>query len=430
VGTLFAQVQRLPAAHYLRISLDDPESIRLERYWDIESSKPVDVSFQEATGRVRDLFTENVRLHLRSDVPVGAALSGGIDSSAIVSTMRQLEPSLHIHAFSYVAADPSLSEEKWIDLLSGKMGLHVHKIHISADDLLNDVYRVIARQGEPFATTSMYAQWRVFESARQAGIKVMLDGQGADELLAGYPNYRMGRISSLIKAGWIRDALRLSRSIDPNRWGKLFARAAVHASPSRLQATLRYAFRRNAVPPWLNDSWFLKSGVAVVDVGTSSRLSTMRDQLAESLTVTSLPQLLRYEDRNSMAFSVESRVPFLTPALAQYLRGLPEDYLISRDGTSKVVFRQAMRGIVPDPILDRRDKVGFPTPEKMWLASQGNMIHRILGGEVARNIAAFNVKRVLADWGRMMQGKMEFDSRVWRWANFILWTEKFSVVFH
>jgi len=428
VETLFAQVRQLPAAHYLEVPMDDARSSELVRYWDIDRAQRVDVSVNEAAKRIRELFLDSVRLHLRSDVPVGAALSGGIDSSSIVSAMRQLEPNLNIHTFSYVAEDPRISEERWVDLVGKEERLQTHKIYVSSGDLLADMDRLIGEQGEPFSSTSMYAQWRVFQSAREAGIKVMLDGQGADELLAGYPNYRVSRISSLLSAGRINEALRLARRVSTaGGWWKLILRAAMRMAPANLQNGLRRMLGRNTMPSWLNRGWFAEHGVKVVDVTPICGPHFLREELYQTLTATSLPQLLRYEDRNSMAFSIESRVPFLTPALVQYIQALPESHLVAADGTSKAVFRQAMRGIVPDAILDRNDKVGFPTPEQDWLSSQRLVVRRILGGEPARNIAALNVTNLLRDWEGMMQGTQRVDAPVWRWINLILWTKKFAV---
>ena len=128
-----------------------------------------------------------------------------------------------------------------------------------------------------------------------------------------------------------------------------------------------------------------------------------------------------------MAFSIESRVPFLTPALASFLLSLPDEYLVAVDGTSKAVFRRAMRGIVPDKILDRRDKVGFPTPERDWLMAQQSFVQQVLTGATARRIGALNLNVLLPDWENTVQGFRQPDSHTWRCLNLILWAQKFSV---
>jgi asparagine synthase (glutamine-hydrolysing) len=139
--------------------------------------------------------------------------------------------------------------------------------------------------------------------------------------------------------------------------------------------------------------------------------------------------LLRYEDRNSMAHSVESRVPFLTRSLVEFIYALPEEYLIAPDGTSKSIFRQAMRGIVPDAILDRRDKIGFATPERSWLGSLKPWVEEVFASDAARSIPALNLSHVRREWVEILEGKRSFDFRVWRWLNLIRWTEQFKVEF-
>jgi asparagine synthase (glutamine-hydrolysing) len=155
----------------------------------------------------------------------------------------------------------------------------------------------------------------------------------------------------------------------------------------------------------------------------------MREALRQTVAATSLPMLLRYEDRNSMAYSIESRVPFLTPDFADFVLRLPEEYILGRDGTSKNVFRQAMRGIVPDPILNRRDKIGFATPEQRWLNELRPWVDATLTSARAREVGVFNIATVEREWAAVVAGRARFDFRVWRWVNTIRWAERFDVEF-
>jgi asparagine synthase (glutamine-hydrolysing) len=143
----------------------------------------------------------------------------------------------------------------------------------------------------------------------------------------------------------------------------------------------------------------------------------------------SLPMLLRYEDRNSMAFSIESRTPFLTPALVNFVFALPEEYIIAADGTSKSVFRRAMRGLVPDAVLDRRDKIGFATPEACWLPALCPWVDKVLQSEVAHALPALHRNVVWQQWQAIRSGRQPFDFRVWRWLNIICWAQRFQVSF-
>jgi asparagine synthase (glutamine-hydrolysing) len=144
---------------------------------------------------------------------------------------------------------------------------------------------------------------------------------------------------------------------------------------------------------------------------------------------TGLRELLRYEDRNSMAASIESRVPFLTPALAQFALGLPDDHLIAPDGTGKLVLRRSLRGLVPDPILDRRDKIGFATPEATWLRTIGPEMEKVLASDAAHEAGPLRVAEARDRWQDMRAGKRPFDAVAWRWLNLIRWADRFDVTF-
>ncbi len=139
--------------------------------------------------------------------------------------------------------------------------------------------------------------------------------------------------------------------------------------------------------------------------------------------------LLRYEDRNSMAHSVESRVPFLTPELINFIFSLPEEQIVDIKGYSKSIFRQAMQGIVPEPILERRDKIGFSTPEKSWLEDLQPWVEKALNSETAASISALNLEKVKQEWQDVSTNKRPFSFRVWRWINLIHWSKRHAIEF-
>jgi asparagine synthase (glutamine-hydrolysing) len=424
--TLLADIQQLPPAHYLEVSLDGPRQASPVRYWRVELGQRLELSFEEAAERLRELFLESIRLHLRSDVAVGAALSGGIDSSSIVMSMRYLQgQDLELHTFSYVADDATVSEESWVDLVGKASGALVHKVKPSAEDLVADLDRLILVQDEPFGSTSIYAQHRVFRLAHEARIKVMLDGQGADELFGGYRPYVSARLASLVRQGRWSEASHFftqARSLPGTSGLQMCMEAANSLLPLGLQVPLRRLVGKSTSPPWLNATWFTERGVEMKPVNHSYGNNLLMDQLYSALTETSVPHLLRYEDRNSMSFSIESRVPFLTPALADFVFSLPEEYLVAPDGTSKAVFRRAMRGIVPDEVLDRRDKIGFATPERGWMTTLRPWVEQKLRTGDSDHIPALKSKAVEEEWDAIVKGHKAFDFKVWRWINLIEWS--------
>ncbi len=430
--TLFAGIAQLPAAHYLHLSLDTPGFEPPQRYWSVPLDQTADVSFEQAAEHLRALFLDNIGLHLRSDVPVGAALSGGIDSSSIVTAMRDVEgPDLALETFSYVASSAALSEEAWADMAARCARATVHKTRPTPQDLVADLPHLIDVQGEPFGSTSIYAQMRVFRLARDTGIKVMLDGQGADELMGGYPPHVAAWLASLLRQGRWAAALRLLQRA-PRAPGltprMLLARAAgLLGTASAGRGLSRRLLSHYLFPPWLQASWFEAHDVVAEPLWRAHGRQLLRDHLHQALTHQSLPMLLRYEDRNSMAFGIESRVPFLTPGLVSFIFTLPEAYLISTDGTSKCILRRAMRGLTPDAILDRRDKIGFATPERVWLEALQPWVEDVLNSETAKRIPALNLPAVQREWQGVIAGQKPFDNRCWRWLNAICWAAHFEV---
>ncbi|MBV9894536.1 MAG: asparagine synthase (glutamine-hydrolyzing), partial [Chloroflexi bacterium] len=431
--TMFAQIEQVPPAHYVRIQLDrDAPSAAPVKYWSLQSgSLASQLSFNEAADRLRNLFLESVGLHLRSDVPVGACLSGGIDSSAIVCGMRAVGgPGLTLNTFTYVATDPRLSEERWATIASQSASALMHTVGADPSELVNDLEGLIAVQGEPFGSTSIFAQNRVFRRAHENGIKVMLDGQGADEMFLGYPIFHSLRVARLLSRGRLYEGLRFAARATAN--GPSFASILLYAggrlAPAQVQPMLMRLVGKPAEPPWLNAAWFRRHGVPLLLRDQSVDESLLRCESLRAVTETSLPSLLRYEDRNSMAYSVESRVPILSPRIAEFAFGLPDEYLLSDRALTKSVLRSALRGLVPDIILDRRDKVGFETPQGAWLARLRPHLRSVLGTYLAQRWGPLNGAQVCAALDA--ESDLRNLSRpVWAWYNLVRWADHFDVIF-
>jgi asparagine synthase (glutamine-hydrolysing) len=429
--TLLTRVRQIPAAHYLEVSLDGATAGELQCYWRPDSGGILDISFDEAARQVRKLFLQSVELHLRSDVPLGAALSGGIDSSAVVMAVRHLHSDAEIHAFSYIAEEKHLSEERWVDRVGFAAQAHVHKVRVTAEELAADFETMMHFHDEPCGGGSVYAQYSVFRAAKAAGISVMLDGQGADEILGGYRHYLGARLASLLRQQRWSEATQFLLSCSRlNGFGmyQSLASCADYILPPTLQAIARKLSGRDLIPKRLNRRWFDEREVGSKLLNYTTARDVLRNSLSRSVRDT-LPGLLRYEDRNSMAFSVESRVPFLTPELVSFLHHLPEEYIIAPDGTSKAVFRRAMRGIVPDAILDRRDKIGYAAPERRWLNLLDPWVREALNSEVAHSIPCLNIATAKEDWNSLRDGTRPYNSSIWRCLDLIRWTRELAVVY-
>ena len=438
--TFFQEIKHLLPAHFITFDLKNVSKSKPVCWWKPNITTNLNLSFEEAAQKLRSLFLDSVKLHLRSDVPIGVALSGGIDSSALASAVRYLEPNIPLNTFSYIATDNNISEEKWIDLINTKLNAKPHKITIESKEIEKDLDNLISKQGEPFGGTSIYAQYRVFKSIKKTDVKVILDGQGADEILCGYFGYPGHRLLSLIETkGWLA-AHKFARNwSQSNRKSYLlawmyFARLKLpdffyQLFHKFLHEVFKKKIGKNFFPLWLNFKYLNSYNIEYKEIRVSLKKENkgqrVKEALASALINQGLQSLLRHADRNSMAFSIESRVPFLTLPLVEFLFSLPEQYLISDEGITKHIFRQAMRGIVPDEILNRKDKIGFATPEDAWLVVNSDNIIKYI--KQSEQIPFINKEELLKEFQEIFHAKKILNSRVWRLFNFFYW---FSLVSH
>ncbi len=421
-------VNQLPPGCIQVFNINSNKITQPIRWWNPSAERSSTLSFKQASEKLREMFLASVKLHLRSDVPLGAALSGGIDSSSVVCAIRHVEPNLPINTFSFIVKNSPLSEEYWVDLVNDHVKAKVHKVSPKPSDLFQDLDDMIMTQGEPFGTTSIYAQYRVFQLAKKNGMTVTLDGQGADELLAGYNGYPGKRTRSLLAEGDIVGAAKFL-----NAWAQWPGRSLSHGiklvGAELLEGDL-YQYARAMVMKsnpndWLNDKFLAENNVNFIYPlkGNNSKFKdrVLIEALINASTKRGLPALLRHADRNSMRFSIESRVPFLTADIANFLFSLPEEFLISKSGETKSIFRSAMRGIVPDEILDRRDKIGFATPESDWLKEVFITIPKWIDSEKELFFLRHDVIRKKIQ--QALSGQASFTPQVWRWINFYKWYE-------
>lgn len=423
--TLLPGVRRLPAGTVARFDFASGTLAAPHRFW-APTQERRKIGFPDAVAECRERFLANIRLHLRSDVPVGAALSGGLDSSSIVCAVHHLEPDLQMNTFSFVSAEPGQSEEHWVDIVNAHVGAKPHKVKPLPDDLTNDLDRLIEVQGEPFGSASIYAQFRVFAMARAAGVPVTLDGQGADEILAGYWPYVATHGAAAIWRGRLDRAAGLLLHGADTRGTQLRLAAQLGQAllPAGALATYRRWLGRGVLPPFLAKNWVRASAIDERAIAASMIASypSLAAHLADSVVRTSLPTLLRIADRSSMGFSVESRVPFLTTDFVDFLLSLPPEYIVSPRGERKFVFREAMRGILPEPIRARRDKVGFAADDNLWLRRNRASFERYL--DIVPTIPAFDPTATHAYLRDFFNNGAGSAQQVWRIFMFVIWWSK------
>lgn len=444
-STFFEGIKRLPPAHALLVHLKHT-SVEVRSWWDISKNLALDENNSldevEVVAKFQDLLTDSVRLRLRSDVPIGSCLSGGLDSSSIVALVNKLllqEEVVPIaligekqKVFSACFDDRELDERPFIRKIVDSTGADAYQIFPSSEaGLWKDLEELVWHQEEPFNSTSIYSQWSVMRLTREMGVTVLLDGQGGDELLAGYLYHFGPYLSQVLKERGLMSALRgVFQSAFTTEQNNvfLFGLMLFHSLPQSLQqAVIRGTDGRYRSNPTLSSTW--------MDPAFSRRFdhrrhkfskhlgdSTLAERLYRDVFTTSLPALLRYEDRNSMAFSLEARVPFLDYRLVEFVFSLPASFRI-RSGWSKWILRQAMGGTLPEGVRWRRGKLGFTTPEKRWLQEGISKIKIFFNGPDFMSATYLNHKTItrlqnLGTKGIKIPG-------LWRLINLEIWLRTF-----
>ncbi|MDM7320599.1 MAG: asparagine synthase (glutamine-hydrolyzing) [Fervidobacterium sp.] len=382
---------------------------------DIKENK--DISFDEACRMFRELLFDSVRIHLRSDVKVGSCLSGGLDSSTLVCVMNRLIDNKENQ--ETVSATTEVKRHREIEYaqeVAKYTGVKLHVIYPTFDELSEKLQEIVWYHDMPFGSTSIFAQWKVFETARKNGLIVMLDGQGADEILAGYHHVYGPFLASLLRKLDIGRFFKEFNAISKLGYSKglIFKLVMANLIPQMLAGKLRKLRRKES---------FFRSVEGASDF--SFTYKNMRDYRIDMFYKTSLLPLLRYEDRDSMRFSVEGRVPYLDYRLVEFMLSLPEKYLV-QNGVTKVILRNAMRGIVPDKVLDRKDKLGFETPENVWMREHGDFVLQKV--KEAIELSGGLVSEKFIDYVRdFLESKIQYDRVIWRVLIFGEWIKKFDV---
>ena len=424
-STFFDNYYSLQPGHLIKVDLSQHNKINQERWYIPKLSLLNNVSIEKASRKVRELFLESINLHLRGDVPTCISLSGGLDSSAIACAVRYINPKSEINTFSYCPQGYDFNEEKWIDIINNHIKAIPHKFTIKPNEIIENFPSLIESQDEPFSGSSIYCIFRTFAEASKFGYKVMLDGQGSDELFAGYHGYPYSYAKDLYNDEGIKELIVFCKewSKMPNRGFKkainIFASTIISKHTKLRPRIVQRILRRIK---YLN--YFSKSSFTIFKDYTdyfspNFYENNFTNNLFESLTYNGLPNLLRTGDRSSMANSIESRVPFLNILLMEFVLSLPNEFLLSKKGTTKYILRKALNGIVPDEILNRKDKIGAITPNKELLKSLVDFYPHYLEPIFESNL--INEKILKKSINKLSQNKNVDTDFLWRIFNVSSW---------
>lgn len=411
--TFYKGINQLLPGHYLILNNNKPPEIK--SYWELNTSNYCSISFDDAVEKFRDLFTQSIKRRLRSDVPIGSCLSGGLDSSSIVLSIDNLKLTGQVQkTFSARFKGFEMDEGKYIDYVVKRMGsVQNYDVWISEDNFENELDRIIKFQDEPFGSASIVAQYFVMQLASENGIKVLIDGQGADEYLLGYMPYYSTYLNQLYKESSKKYVIERDKALEfhgimheLSMLGKIQLK---HPSSFALLSNLRnkvLAKKAKLPSNYLTQEFTGKvNNLENPIIGNSN--DSVRVAVGRIINGVSFNALLRYADRNAMAHSVEVRLPFLNHELVEFANSLPDSYKI-HEGWSKFILRKSMEPVLPKEITWRRDKIGFVAPQQKWMQSNYilNTVDKAKNYLIKEGIIESGFKLEVDNWRSLMLYKV------------------------
>ncbi len=389
--TFYTNIKKLPPAHFVK--LNGSLEVEIKKYWSLENID-IDktITYAAAKEKFKDLFYKSIQRRLRSDVPVGSSLSGGLDSSSIVCVINDLNKEKKIKQTTFSARFENFHRDEghYMQKVIDKINVQPFFTWPDEQGFLNDFESLMHHQEEPFPSASIYAQYCVMRKAKDEGVTVLLDGQGADEILAGYEYYMSFYLNSvfLSQPEEYKSELEALRGVYKNIPFTDLTAAPVmkeeivkqNTMTDKIKDAIRPAYK--AVNPWkykrimkkipvqgFFSEDFVKQFNENINYDFTYHGTDLNGYLKHSVAINNMEDLLRFSDRNSMAHSREVRLPFLDHTLVEFLFSLPPSFKI-RKGWTKYLLRDAMSNILPEEITWRVDKIGYEPPQKKWLQAQ------------------------------------------------------------
>lgn len=424
--TFYSGIRQIPPGTSFEISLDG--ECREWQYWTLANA--VREVGSDPASEFADLFEDAVRLHMRSDVPVGVHLSGGLDSTSIICASARLRRTASatdpLMAFSYIAKE--FDESPYIAETVAQAGATLVKLETDPVRLWSLVAEVLRYQDEPIYSMMPLVGYELMRLTASSGVKVILNGQGADETLGGYPSYFENYWLTLFRRGQVRHTWREIGSYVSSHGGsraRLFLGQLLRLTRATAGRTSAYrkAAEWNRRRKRLAHPWFTNDFCSQLRDGNEAHTAKdLDDSLEYSIYRTPLPRILRVEDRNSMAHSIESRLPFLDYRLVSLAFSLPPDWRL-RGPWNKFVLREAMRGRIPEKVRTRVDKMGFPVPANSWIAGPlCDPLLDVLTSRNARERGIYNVGAIVEAVEKQRRGETRLGTALFNIAQFEIWS--------
>jgi len=413
-GTFYRNIHKLEQSHNLIYNLQN-NTYSIKKYYDILIDKNVsNLKEADSVSLYKSALYDSIKLRLRSDVKVGTCLSGGLDSSAVATIASSLHRQNSLNRFTSITAkstEVEFDESRYAETVSNHSNLDWNVIIPSANDFLQNIDKIISVQEEPFGSPSVFMQYKVFEKAKELGCTVMLDGQGGDETLLGYGRYYPAYLLSQNISGRISNFFNSSKNSGLSK-KNLFFYLFYFTIPSVRLVRLRNKFS------FIHNDYFELLSYDVIKESSKSYKNIINLQRLELMKL-QLPHLLKYEDRNSMHHSIESRLPFIDYKLVELALSIENSFKI-KDGWTKFILRKSVEDILPNDITWRRNKIGFNAPEKTWT--------RLIDDQMKNSIMRSEILNRITKKNELIKKFGELDLRTrWRLFNIAKWEELFNV---
>jgi asparagine synthase (glutamine-hydrolysing) len=417
-ASFYAGIEHFPKGHWWRIGATG--RIEEGRFWALDPSRFEDrLSDEEALERFRETFWDAVRIRLRADVPVATLLSGGLDSGSVTAVAAALtaEP---VTTFSARFSESGYDEGRWIEALTREVGADARFIHPRPAELIPTLERMLARHDEPVCTATWFVHWLIMEQVAGQGFPVILNGHVGDELFAGYWDHYLYNLADLedsdpaaFEAEYA--AWRANHGRDPGEFESRRDALRAGLRPGEVSADAARDHAAVASPG-------LRAAAAVPERPNPFRgRDRLRSRLHQELVYETVPAVLRPEDRNSMAFSIESRSPFLDYRLVELAFAMPGRFKI-RDGLGKWAIREGMKGTLEESVRTRRDKQGLVAPTAHWFrGASRDAVREVLASPELAGRGLLEQDEVLRRFDAHVAGHDDHYLEIWQWLNLELW---------
>lgn len=417
--SFFDGICLVPKSSYMTV--DENLQIKNNIFWNLEETKVAPISDSDAIENFREIFIDSVRLRLRSDVPVGCMLSGGMDSTSITCVAHKILKT-PIATFSGITGEEKgvYDESEYIDEVVKETKAEHHYIRPDPLDLFETMDEMLRFHDEPICTVTWYSLYLISQKIKNENVPVVLNGHGGDEILAGYWDHYHYNFFDLESAGDLG-----SLDYEQKKWLENHNRAIREICQTREYIQKLRKYEVNETSKFGDYSYcftkeFEVNYKNILSLG-SSYDSALTQRLSKEIMFETVPASLKAEDRNTMASSIESRSPMLDYRLVEFCFSMP-NHLKIRDGVGKWALREAMRGILPEKVRVRKDKAGFVSPAYRWFRGENReQIRELINSDATKNIGAFDITKLNEIFDEHLSGKQNHQMFLWQLINVALW---------